>query len=223
MSKAVTPMARAGLAFSGAAALLAGACAPQDGPTPARAQPTRAADAATPVPAGGLLPTGASLAGMSDQYAQPRRGPTAAAGASSWVATAPAPAFVIATPLPPGDPPTPPPAAVANRQPAPPPAAAVPQPPAAAPAASASPATSVDQARGRKLFSDYGCGGCHIFADAGGSGGIGPSLDHNPRLTRDYVIGAVAEGRGTMPAFAGQMSAEEIALLADYLVVAARK
>jgi mono/diheme cytochrome c family protein len=149
---------------------------------------------------------------MADQYAHPRRGP-AATGASSWVDPAPVPAFVVSTPLPPADPPAPPPVAVANRQPAPAPTAA------AAPA----PAASVDLSRGRQLFSQYGCGSCHILADGGGTGGIGPSLDDNPRLTGDYVLGAITEGRGTMPAFRDQMSADEIATLAGYIVEVSRK
>jgi mono/diheme cytochrome c family protein len=182
--------------------------------------------AATPLPAGAPRPTGASIAAMSDQYAHPRPGPVPAAGASAWVAPAPPPAFEISTPLPPADPPAPPPAAVANRQPAAPPAPAASSPaparPAAAPAAP-SPATNVDIAKGRQLFSQYGCGGCHVLADGGGSGGIGPSLDNNLRLTRDYVAGAISEGRGAMPAFRDQMTAGEIATLAAYVVQAARK
>jgi mono/diheme cytochrome c family protein len=176
-------------------------------------------------PAGAPRPTGASIATMSDQYARPRPGPVSAAGASSWVVPAPPPAFVISTPLPPADPPAPPPAAVANRQPTPSvapaaPASAVARPAAAAPAAQA---TTVDLAKGRQLFSTYGCGGCHMLADGGGSGGIGPSLDGNPRLTRDYVSGAIAEGRGAMPAFRDQLSSAELATLAAYVVQASRK
>jgi len=221
-------MARTGLAGSWALALVVAACAPQNDLASAGAHGSPAAHepARAPHPAGAPLPTGASIAAMSDQYAHPRRGPTAAAGASSWVAPAPPPAFVISTPLPPGDPPAPPPAAVANRQPAAPrPAPVAPTPEAAAPARPSPPAAAaeVDRARGRQLFADYGCGGCHIFADGGGSGGIGPSLDSNPRLSRDSVAGAIAEGRGTMPAFAGQMSADEIAALSAYIVQVMRK
>ncbi|HEU4649784.1 MAG TPA: cytochrome c [Croceibacterium sp.] len=159
---------------------------------------------------------------MSDQYARPRLGPTAAAGASSWVTPAPPPAYVVSTPLPPGDPPAPPLAAVANRQPdapAPRPAA----PPAASPPAPSAPTANVDLAKGRQLFAAYGCAGCHVLADGAGTGGIGPSLDHNPRLTLDYVRGAIAEGRGAMPAFRDQLTAAEIATLSAYVVQAAAK
>lgn len=215
-------MARTGVAASGALALLGAGCAPQDDLASTDAPESRPAHMPGKVspPAGAPIPTGASIAAMSDQYAHPRRGPTAATGASSWVAPAPPPAFVISTPLPPGDPPAPPPAAVANRQPDPRPAAAPARP---APPASAAQAEGVDLTQGRRLFADYGCGGCHILADGGGSGGIGPSLDHNPRLSQDFVVGAIAEGRGAMPSFAGQMPAEEIAALSAYIVQVARK
>jgi len=221
-------MAEAGLAGSVAFAFLLAACAPQEDVASATAADSHADHhaATIPLPAGAPRPTGASIAAMSDQYARPRAGPVPAAGASAWVAPAPPPAFVISTPLPPADPPAPPPAAVANRQPSRPapatPAPAVPRAEAAA-ATPAAPAANVDLAKGRQLFSQYGCGGCHVLADGGGSGGIGPSLDTNPRLTRDYVVGAVSEGRGAMPAFRDQMPADEIATLAAYVVQAARK
>ena len=221
-------MAEAGPAGSVALALLLAACAPQQEIASANAAETHAdhPSASAPLPAGAPRPTGASIAAMSDQYARPRAGSVPAAGASAWVAPAPPPAFVISTPLPAADPPAPPPAAVANRQPprpAPPaPAPAIARSEAAAPAPAA-PAVSVDLAKGGQLFSQYACGGCHVLADGGGSGGIGPSLDSNPRLTRDYVVGAVSEGRGAMPAFRDQMSAEEIATLAAYVVQAAHK
>ena len=217
-------MAQAGCL--GAAFALA-ACAPQDSLASAEADGHAAHHEANgaPLPAGGLLPNGASIAAMADQYAHPRLGPASAAGASAWVRPGPPPAFTISAPLPPGDAPAPPPAAVANRQPAPRPAPPTPAAAVAAPQppAPAAPSATVDVAKGRQLFSQYGCGGCHTLADGGGSGGIGPSLDNNPRLTRDYVLGAVSEGRGSMPAFRDQMSADEIATLAAYVVQAARK
>lgn len=217
--------ARESLTASVALALTVAACAPQTdlATTDARA-PNEPVNAFPP--AGAPLPTGASIATMSEQYARPRLGATAATGASSWVTPAPPPAYVVSTPLPPGDPPAPPPAAVANRQPDPRPAAAAAAPastrPATAPAPAA-PAATVDRARGRELFATYGCGGCHTLADAGGTGGVGPSLDANPRLTHDYVVGAISEGRGAMPAFRDQMTADEIAALAAYIVQVARK
>jgi mono/diheme cytochrome c family protein len=230
MSMGARTMARAGLGGCGALALTLAGCAPADDPASASGGHTADQTAVVAHPAGAPLPTGASITAMSDQYTHPRLGTTAATGASSWVSPAPPPAFVVSTPLPPGDPPAPPPAAVANRQPEPRPAPAAaatesarPAAPAAAPPAPAAPATSVDVAKGRQLFANYGCTGCHVLADGGGSGAIGPSLDHNPRLSQDYVRGAIAEGRGAMPAFRDQLSADEIATLAAYVVQAARK
>ena len=211
-----------GLVGGAVLACALGACAPRSEVASAPAERDRAAPNA-PLPARAPLPTGASIAAMSDQYAQPRRGAVAAAGASSWVAPAPPAAFVISTPLPPGDPPPPPPAAVANRQPTPPAAPTAPAAGVARSEAAAAPAASADLAAGRRLFAQYACGSCHVLADGGGTGGIGPSLDNNPQLTRDYVLGAIAEGRGAMPAFRDQMSADEIATLAAYVVAAARK
>ena len=220
-----TRVGPAGLIAGAAIALALASCAPRDevastqGGDHIAHQPAHAAP-----PAGAPRPTGASIATMSDQYARPRPGAVPAAGASSWVAPAPPPAFVIATPLPPGDPPAPPPAAVANRQPDPRPAPTATASAVARPAAVvSSPTTAVDLAKGRQLFSTYGCGGCHTLADGGGTGGIGPSLDGNPRLTQDYVSGAVAEGRGAMPAFRDQMSAAEIATIAAYVAQVSRK
>jgi mono/diheme cytochrome c family protein len=222
-------MAQAGLLGGAALALAVAACAPREEVASADSSASHGAhlSADAPLPAGAPLPTGASIASMSDQYAHPRRGPASAAGASSWVSPAPPAAFVISTPLPPGDPPPPPPAAVANRQPAAPaaPASDIVRPGAATPAAPApaAPPARVDLSRGRQLFAQYACGACHILGDAGGSGAVGPSLDTNPRLTRDYVLGAITEGRGAMPSFAGQMSAEEIATLSAYIAGVSRK
>lgn len=207
-----------------AIALTVAACAPQN--EVASVSAPQSQTAAAPLPAAGPRPNGASIAAMSDQYAGTHPGAVPAAGASAWVAPSPPPAFTISTPLPPADPPAPPPAAVANRQPASPapapaaPARAQASPPTPAPAA---PAVSVDLAKGRQLFSQYACGGCHVLADGSGTGGIGPALDNNPKLTRDYVIGAVSEGRGAMPAFRDQMTADEIATLAAYIVQVTRK
>jgi mono/diheme cytochrome c family protein len=173
---------------------------------------------------GGIVHDGAAIATMAEQYATPRRsGAAAGSGASVWVAPAPAPAFALSGPLPPGDPPAPPPAAVANRQPAeapaPAPAAEASRPEAAAPAATAA---GVDRAAGRALFNDWSCGTCHALADAGASGAIGPSLDGNARLTAQGVTAIVTHGQGAMPGFGGQMSDEEIATLAAYIVAAKR-
>lgn len=70
----------------------------------------------------------------------------------------------------------------------------------------------------RTLFSQYGCGSCHAFADANGYGHIGPSLDGNDTLSVDYVKTIITNGQGAMPAFGGMVSDEEIETLAHYIV-----
>ena len=179
-----------------------------------------------PAPAaGGVMRRGDSFAMMSQQYT-PRPTTLSATGASAWVKAAPAPAFVASGPPPPADAPAPPPAAVANRQPAAPaaPASEIARPEAAQPAAPAAPAASPAlRTAGRALFNNYSCSACHVFADAGASGAVGPSLDNNPRLTRAHSVDVITNGQGPMPAFAGQLTDAEIGTLADYLVAFARK
>jgi mono/diheme cytochrome c family protein len=163
------------------------------------------------------------LTSMSDQYARPHPGPVAAAGAGAWVPPAPAPVFVATGPMPPANPEPPPPAAVANRQPSTPAArpapdaSAISRPEAAAPAAAPPTAArnSAVRTTGLALFSNYSCGACHMFADAGATGAVGPSLDRH--LAVPLIVSTVTEGRGAMPAFGGQMSDAEIATLANYI------
>jgi len=90
-------------------------------------------------------------------------------------------------------------------------------------AAAANADSSAVVAKGRQLFNDYACGTCHVLGDAGGDGHVGPSLDGDGGLTKDLVINRVTNGQGPMPGFGGQMSNEEIATLAEYVVTAAKK
>lgn len=213
-------------------ALTLTACAVNDQAANTSLSATPATSTAHAIP-GGTAHWGSSIATMADQYNRPHAGAVAAAGASAWVAPAPAPAMVV-TDLPPAAPPAPPPAAVANRQPAP----AAPASPAVdaanivrpeaggdvpAPAAAAPALSDATRKAGRDLFNQYTCGACHTLADAGTSGSIGPGLDRNSRLSKDYVADTVKTGRGAMPSFAGQMSDAEIATLAEYIVGVSRK
>jgi DMSO/TMAO reductase YedYZ molybdopterin-dependent catalytic subunit/mono/diheme cytochrome c family protein len=60
------------------------------------------------------------------------------------------------------------------------------------------------------------CGVCHSLADAGSTGAVGPDLDSlKPSLSQ--LQGAIKNGVGVMPAFGGQLSAEEIDALAAYV------
>jgi cbb3-type cytochrome c oxidase subunit III len=61
------------------------------------------------------------------------------------------------------------------------------------------------------------CGSCHVLADAGTNGTVGPNLDQaKPQLQE--AIRQITNGGGGMPAFKGQLSEEEIRALAQYIV-----
>jgi len=74
-----------------------------------------------------------------------------------------------------------------------------------------------DAAAGKEVFTSGGCGSCHTFADAGTSGNVGPNLDES---TVDFAAAEeqIRAGGGGMPAFEGQLSDEEIANVAAYVV-----
>ena len=94
--------------------------------------------------------------------------------------------------------------------------------PAAAPPPAAGDAAA-KIAKGRDLFANFGCGSCHSLADAGATGHVGPSFDGDPNLAPAFIVNRVTNGQGAMPAFAGQMSPEEIDAVAAYVSqVAAR-
>lgn len=61
------------------------------------------------------------------------------------------------------------------------------------------------------------CAGCHVLADAGTTGTVGPNLDETqPGL--DRAIAQITDGGGGMPAFGSRLSEEQIRALAEYLV-----
>jgi len=71
---------------------------------------------------------------------------------------------------------------------------------------------------GRKLFADR-CGGCHTLSAAGTSGAVGPKLD-GATLDAATVAKTVRDGRGTMPSFADDLSAAQIAAVAAFVAKA---
>ena len=73
---------------------------------------------------------------------------------------------------------------------------------------------------GHQLFVDQSCGTCHTLEDAGGVGRIGPPLDGNAALTPDHIAAVVADGQGAMPPFGGQLTENQIAALAAYIMAA---
>jgi mono/diheme cytochrome c family protein len=78
--------------------------------------------------------------------------------------------------------------------------------------------TAEEVVKGRALFNDWSCGACHTLADGGGTGHVGPSLDGDTKLDHPFVVDRLTNGQGAMPSFGGQMTDEEISLLAKYVV-----
>jgi mono/diheme cytochrome c family protein len=90
-----------------------------------------------------------------------------------------------------------------------------PKPPVAAAGADAA-----KMAKGRELFANWSCNSCHALSDAGADGHVGPAFDGNAELTEAFVVNRVTNGQGPMPAFGGQMTDDEIATIAAYIVKA---
>ncbi|MEZ5099095.1 MAG: cbb3-type cytochrome c oxidase subunit I [Thermoleophilia bacterium] len=101
-----------------------------------------------------------------------------------------------------------------------PPASETPVAPAE-PAAPAEPGAP-DVEAGKDVFTSAGCAGCHALSDAGAAGAVGPNLDELAP-TAEVVNAAVTNGKGAMPAFAGQLSDEEIANVSAYVAGVAGK
>jgi mono/diheme cytochrome c family protein len=76
-----------------------------------------------------------------------------------------------------------------------------------------------DPEAGKQVFLDNGCGTCHTLSDAGTNGTVGPNLDEaQPDLA--LAVDLIANGKGTMPAFKGNLSDTQIADVAAYVVQA---
>jgi mono/diheme cytochrome c family protein len=73
-----------------------------------------------------------------------------------------------------------------------------------------------------KLLFESNCGTCHVLADAGTTGTIGPNLDQSkPPLQR--AVTQITNGGGGMPPFKGQLTDKQIRELAEYIVRVAGK
>jgi cytochrome c6 len=77
---------------------------------------------------------------------------------------------------------------------------------------STAPAAGAD---GKKVFQGN-CGSCHTLSAAGTSGQVGPNLD-DVSLPAADIEATVRSGRGTMPAFEGRLSSEEIGAVAAFV------
>jgi mono/diheme cytochrome c family protein len=74
-----------------------------------------------------------------------------------------------------------------------------------------------DAAAGEAIFAQNGCGSCHTLEAAGTSGSVGPNLDE-AQPSFDEAFGTIREGRGAMPSFEGQLTEQQIADVAAYVV-----
>jgi mono/diheme cytochrome c family protein len=72
---------------------------------------------------------------------------------------------------------------------------------------------------GREIFL-ANCGTCHVLADAGTNGTVGPNLDQS-RPSRDLAVDRVTNGMGAMPSFEGTLSPEQIQAVAEYVAQSA--
>jgi mono/diheme cytochrome c family protein len=74
-----------------------------------------------------------------------------------------------------------------------------------------------DPAAGKDIFASKGCGACHTLSDAGATGNVGPNLDDaKPDLA--LAVDRIANGKGQMPSFKGQLTPQQIADVAAYIV-----
>ncbi|HTR33782.1 MAG TPA: c-type cytochrome [Gaiellaceae bacterium] len=76
-----------------------------------------------------------------------------------------------------------------------------------------------DPVAGKQVFLSAGCSGCHTLADAGSHGTVGPVLT-GANVPLELVVHNVTEGAGAMPSFKGQLSSQQIADVAAYVVKA---
>jgi cytochrome c6 len=76
-----------------------------------------------------------------------------------------------------------------------------------------------DPVAGKALFLKSGCVGFHTLADAHSTGTVGPNLDQaKPDFRR--ATARVTLGKSAMPSFKGQLSDQQIADVASYVVKA---
>ena len=74
-----------------------------------------------------------------------------------------------------------------------------------------------DPTAGQAIFAKSGCGSCHTLSAAHSTGAVGPNLDQAKPDFR-LVTARVTLGKGVMPSFKGQLSDQEIANVAAYVV-----
>ena len=92
---------------------------------------------------------------------------------------------------------------------------------AAAPTAPVTPASKLKgvPTAGAAIFKSAGCIGCHTLAAAHATGTVGPDLDTvSPKPDFRLATARVTLGKGVMPSFKGQLTDQQIADVAAYVV-----
>ena len=72
-------------------------------------------------------------------------------------------------------------------------------------------------AHGKVIFKAKNCGGCHTLADANTNGTVGPNLDEAQPDYR-HATAQITNGGGGMPPFESDLTAQQIADVAQYVV-----
>lgn len=75
---------------------------------------------------------------------------------------------------------------------------------------------------GSEIFQQANCVSCHTLAAEKASGVIGPNLD-KAKPSAAVVSDKVTNGDGSMPAFKGRLTAEQIQTVSDYVAEVAGK
>jgi mono/diheme cytochrome c family protein len=76
-----------------------------------------------------------------------------------------------------------------------------------------------DPTAGAAIFGKAGCAGCHTLAAAHATGTVGPNLDTvSPKPDFRLATARVTLGKGVMPSFKGQLTDQQIADVAAYVV-----
>jgi mono/diheme cytochrome c family protein len=86
----------------------------------------------------------------------------------------------------------------------------------------AAPAGPGGSTNGKQIFQTAGCANCHTLADAGSTGTVGPNLDQ-ATPPKSLVVDRVTNGKGVMPSFKSQLSAQQIQAVAQYVSSVAGK
>ena len=78
-----------------------------------------------------------------------------------------------------------------------------------------------DPTAGATIFTKAGCIGCHTLAAAHATGTVGPNLDTvTPKPDYRLATARVTLGKGVMPSFKGQLTDQQIADVAAFVVKA---